>query len=332
MRKRAVLLVVLLGATWGGLAWYSRAPAPPRSGMVHATEIRIAAEIAGRVADVAALPGARVRRGETIATLDVPELAAQLGEARAAAAEAAADRDRNLSGARPEAVGVAEEAVRTAEAQLTLASEVEARIGALAAKDVASAAQHDESAAALAKAVAELARRRAELDAVRAGPTAEERALAEARVALAGATVAEIEARLAKARVLAPADGKIGIRVAEVGEIVGKGTPIATLIPDAGAWFGFTLREDRLAGLDVDRAVTLRAADGPIPARVVELRGLGEFATWRASRAVGEHDVNSLRLRLDPAPGTASPDAGRTVWLPEEATTRSPATEGQNTP
>lgn len=316
--RKGLFLLLAIGAAWGGLLWYGHVPPAERAGMVHATEIRVAAEIGGRIAEVAVAPGDRVRQGDILATLDVPELAAALAEARAAAAAAAAERDRILSGVRPETVGVAEEAVRTAEAQRTLAAEVEARIAALATRDVASRASQDESAAALAKAMAELAARQAELDAARAGPTAEERALAETRVALAEAQVAELDARLAKARIVAPAGGTIGIRVAEVGEIVARGAPIATLIPHAGAWFGFTLREDRLGGLDVGSEITLGADEAPVAARVVELRGLGEFATWRAARAVGTHDLNGLRVRLDPLPGASVPEAGRTVWLPPE--------------
>ena len=61
------------------------------------------------------------------------------------------------------------------------------------------------------------------------------------------------------------------------------------------------MREDRLRGLTVGGTATLTAADGrQIGARVVEMRPLGEFATWRAARAVGDHDLNSFRLRLDP--------------------------------
>jgi HlyD family secretion protein len=33
---------------------------------------------------------------------------------------------------------------------------------------------------------------------------------------------------------------------------------------------------------------------------VTELLPLGPFATWQAERAVGDHDRNTLRLRLDP--------------------------------
>jgi hypothetical protein len=43
----------------------------------------------------------------------------------------------------------------------------------------------------------------------------------------------------------------------------------------------------------------LTAKGNTIEARVTELRALGEFATWRAARAVGDHDLNSFFVRAD---------------------------------
>ena len=54
---------------------------------------------------------------------------------------------------------------------------------------------------------------------------------------------------------------------------------------------------------------------GASPARVTELRPLGEFATWRAPRAVGDHDLNSFRLRLDPVEAEDKLQPGMTVGL-----------------
>jgi HlyD family secretion protein len=51
------------------------------------------------------------------------------------------------------------------------------------------------------------------------------------------------------------------------------------------------------------------------PAIVTELRSLGVFATWQAERAVGDHDRNTLRLRLDPQDDAAGFEPGMTVWL-----------------
>ena len=135
------------------------------------------------------------------------------------------------------------------------------RAAALAGKNFASNQQLDESTASLAKAKAELELKRAEAAEASAGPTAEERALADARVALAEATVAKLQAQLDKTVLTAPVDGTIGIRVAEPGEIIGPGKPVMTL--DAGQpWFAFTLREDALHGLTIGTTVALSAQGG----------------------------------------------------------------------
>jgi HlyD family secretion protein len=51
------------------------------------------------------------------------------------------------------------------------------------------------------------------------------------------------------------------------------------------------------------------------PALVTELLPLGPFATWQAERAVGDHDRNTLRLRLDPQRDASAFEPGMTVWF-----------------
>jgi HlyD family secretion protein len=61
--------------------------------------------------------------------------------------------------------------------------------------------------------------------------------------------------------------------------------------------------------------VTADTAAGRVPGRVTELRPLGEFATWRAARAVGDHDLNSFFVRVDPIVPIEGIEPGMTVWL-----------------
>ena len=319
LRTRLIVAGVVVAVTAVAVAVLvpRHASAPPIAGMVRQTEIRIAPEITGRLASVEVHAGQAVRKGEVLAVLDNPELAASLGEANAAAASAKAERDRVFAGPRAEEVATLGRSVETAEANLLLAKQENVRAVTLAARDFASRQTLDESNASLAKAEADLALKRAQFAAAHAGPTAEERALADARVALAEATVADIGAKLAKLRLVAPADATVGVLVAKPGEIVPVGKPVLTLYVGSERWFAFTLREDSLGKLTVGSDVTLTTDDGRrIAARVSELRPLGEFATWRAARAVGDHDLNAFRLRLDPV--EAKDDGlqpGMTVWL-----------------
>lgn len=318
-RSRRGFAIILATASvitciaWDALAEQAKPPIP---GMVRQTEIHIAPETTGRLASVAVAPGQHVHKGDLLAILDNPELTAAVGEAKAAAASAKAERDRVYSGVRAEEVAIATQAVQTAEANLRLAQQQFDRASALAGKVFASKQTLDESTASLAKAKADLDLKRAQAAEASAGPTAEERALADAQVALAEATVAELQAQLDKTRLTAPTDGTIGIRVAEPGEIIGPGKPVMTMKADGQAWFAFTLREDDLHEIALGKTVALTVQDGrQIDARVTELRPLGEFATWRAARAVGDHDLNSFRLRLDPNGNAEGLEPGMTVWL-----------------
>jgi hypothetical protein len=55
-----------------------------------------------------------------------------------------------------------------------------------------------------------------------------------------------------------------------------------------------------------EHAIELMPAAGsaPINARIDEIVPRGEFASWRAARAVGDHDLNTFVIRADPV-GTA---------------------------
>ena len=153
--------------------------------------------------------------------------------------------------------------------------------------------------------------------AAQAGPTREQRAIADAQVKAAESALAVLERQLDKTILRAPADGVVSVVVAEVGENLLAGEPVLAIeVPDK-RWLSFNAREDRLQGLTVGATVEVARPGGkpPTPAVVTELLPLGPFATWQAERAVGDHDLNTLRLRLDPQRDAAAFELGTTVWL-----------------
>ena len=117
----------------------------------------------------------------------------------------------------------------------------------------------------------------------------------------------------------APTSRVVAIRVTEAGEAVVAGEPVLTMVPSNGLWFGFNVREDALRGIAVGSSVPspcVRAlALKPSARRLVGMRNWGEFATWRAARASGDHDLNTFFLRLDPDGPVHNLAAGQTGWL-----------------
>lgn len=316
-----IALVILAGAAVAaGAFFYEHPPAPaaptPAAGMVRRTEIRLAPEVNGRLMQVSVAPGQHVAKGDLLAVIDNPDLVAALGQARAALEAARADRANVYAGVRAEEIDIAAGAVETAQANLLLAQQQNTRVVALKQRGFNSGSQLDESNASLAKATADLDLKRAELAADKAGPTAEVRALADAKVALAESAVADAEATLTKTRLLAPQAGTVGTVVAEIGEVLTPGKPVVVLVPEERPWTSFVMREDELRGLTIGSRISLSTGGaGPFEAVVSEMRPLGEFATWRAARAVGDHDLNSFTLRLDLAGEVPGLEPGMTVFL-----------------
>ncbi len=263
-----------------------------------------------------------MRKGDVLVTLSSPDLAAAVEQAKAALASANANRANVYAGVRREEIDTAAQDVRIADANLALAQQQHERAAKLAAKDFASKQQLDQATEALGSAEADLSQVQAAYAQSKAGPTKEERAIADAQVAYAEATLANIEAKLDKTTLSAPVDGVVTLLVAEPGEVVSPGQPVLTIAPANERWFTFTIRENLLAGLTVGSPVRLLAANGDrIDAKVTELRPLGEFAVWRAARAVNDHDLNSFLLRADPDQEVRSVEPGMTVWIDRSSST-----------
>jgi HlyD family secretion protein len=98
----------------------------------------------------------------------------------------------------------------------------------------------------------------------------------------------------------------------------GNSNAVVTVVTQDGQqWLSFNVREEYLSGLAIGKTVgVMKHGDGgAIKSAVTELRPLGDFATWQAERVIGDHDRNTLRLRLDPERQTAGLEPGMTVWI-----------------
>lgn len=308
--------VLLVAAGVGGYFLWRPGPAPSVVGVVRTTEVRIAPEVAGQLATINVQKGGRVRAGDVVAELSAIELSAAVVQARAALDAASAQRDHVYAGVRAEEIAALASAIDKAKSGLDYAQSELARKAQLVPVNAASQQDLDQADHDVATARADVAEAQANHAAAVAGPTREERAIADAQVKAAAAAVAVLERRLEKTTLRAPADGFVSVIVAEVGENVRAGQPVLAIAATDKQWLSFNAREDMLHGLTVgDKVEVARAGGEPRPAMVTELMPLGPFATWQAERAIGDHDRNTLRLRLDPEGDPTGLEPGMTVWL-----------------
>jgi HlyD family secretion protein len=316
--KRATVVVIALALVAGILIYSARRSGSAAAivGVVRATEVRVEPEADGQLVSIAVKRGAHVHAGDVLAKLSAVELTAQADQARAALASATATRNNVYAGVRREQVDSLKAEIAKANARLEYVQAQLTRTSTLARQSFESQQALDQAENDAASAGADVAEAQANYDAAVAGPTREERAIADAQVQAAAAAVAVLERRLEKMVLRAPADGVVSVIVAEVGENMRAGQPILMVEAAGEQWLSFNVREDHLSGLTIGATVGVarNGAGGAVKTVITELRPLGTFATWQAERVIGDHDRNTLRLRLDPKGKPAGLEPGMTVW------------------
>lgn len=319
LRPAPLVAILLALVAAGALLYVMRYSAPPAAivGVVRATEVRVEPEVNGQLVSISVEKGARVHADDVLARLSAVELTAQADQARAAFAATLASRNNVYAGVRREQVDSLKAAIAKASARLDYVQAQLTRTSTLARQSFESQQVLDQAENDVAAARADVAEAQANYDAGVAGPTREERAIADAQVQAAAAAVTVLERRLDKMVLRAPVDGTVSVIAAEVGENVRAGQPILMVEAAGRQWLSFNVREDHLDRLAMGNTVKVmqNGADGATNAVITELRPLGIFATWQAERVIGDHDRNTLRLRVDPEaePGGLAP--GMTVWI-----------------
>jgi len=183
-----------------------------------------------------------------------------------------------------------------------LAEKTFARVERLHADGVLPTQRRDEAEANLVTSRDAEEAARATYDMAVNGARREDKAAAAATVDRANAAIAEVEAFRAETTLTAPVAGEVYRKHVEVGELVGAGYPIVTIVDLTDVWVTFNLREDRLAGLAIGDRLTARV---PALGREIELAvsfiaPQGDFATWRSTSAQGGFDLKTFEMRARP--------------------------------
>lgn len=309
-----VLLTLLTTAIIIGLCL--PAHEPTLQGQLETTDYRVATKVPSRVVRLRFAEGDRVRRGDTLVWLSAPEVVAkeQGVEAMQQAAEAS---DRLLKeGTRKEQISATYHRWQQAEAQAGICEKTYCRMENLYAQGVVAEQQRDEARAAHDAAVAQAEALHQQYQMALSGARHEERMASRARVRTAAGQTGMVKAYVDETVLTAPQDGVVTEVFVEPGEIVGSGAPIMNVETDE-AWFTFYFTEDKLQGIDYGSLVRVwRPATGDtVVARITRINNAGNFATWKATRALEDLDLKVFDVRATPMRKTKSPHGGESAVL-----------------
>jgi HlyD family secretion protein len=234
---------------------------------------------------------------------------------RLRAERAGADAQLRLiqAGSRTEDISQAQAQVDAASAEVT-AIEAEVRAGeldlqrfeALLAKNAGSRKQRDDAqtrvdvARERQRAAAERVRAAREtLARLRAGARREEIDAARARVAVVEAQIATVEKTVADAHVTAPVAGVVTQKLADAGEVVARGTPLAVIADLDRAWANIFVPEPVVPRLALGQDAIIRTdAGGPaIQGKLTYISPRAEF-TPRNVQTAEERSKLVYRIKV----------------------------------
>lgn len=248
MTPRTLTSVVLTAAVLAAPACRRTQPFDTihASGHIEATEVRLAAKIGGRLAELTPREGDRVTAGQIVARIDAVDVANDLARACAEAEVAAARLALLRAGTRKEDIARAEAELARVEADLAGTRIDLDRIEGLASRGTATTKARDDIRTRVNILGKAAAAARAEVDKAHAGPRREEIAQASAQEAAANAAVATLEQRVADCTVTAPRNGAITQRAAEPGEIQPPGGLLLVLTDVTNPWLEVWVDEPSL--------------------------------------------------------------------------------------
>jgi HlyD family secretion protein len=284
-RFALVLLILGLAALGGGYWWQHRPPGLPPgiasgNGRLEADEIDIDTKFAGRIARLFADEGDMVKRGQAVAVMDTRDLQAQLKQYEALVRQARRALDQATANyAQQQAV-------------VTLARQEVDRTSYLVPRGYATQQTLDQQRQALDSALATL--------------NADAAAVGAATHALEAAThqVELYQVNIADNTLVAPKDGPIEYRVANVGEVLPAGGRVFTMLDASYVYMDIYLptAEAGRVRIAAEARIVLDAYPGRvIPAKAVFVASQAQF-TPKTVETKEERDklMFRIRVRIDP--------------------------------
>ncbi|HVO27817.1 MAG TPA: efflux RND transporter periplasmic adaptor subunit [Candidatus Margulisiibacteriota bacterium] len=284
-RRAGVILAV--GIVVGAVVWWRWMAVREQanraiggSGIIEVTEVDVAFEVPGTIAERYVDEGALLDKGEPIARLDDKEYRLQVDRATAAQAAAEARYRLLLKGPRGQEIDQALAAVEAADTEFETQQREYARAKALYDRQVVSRSEFDKVNSTFTEARSRRDRAYAQLDMLKEGYRTEEVEEGRARLREAEKALALAELNLGRCQLFAPVAGRVLSKNREAGETVPAGASIVTLGDLNRPWLNLYIGERDLGkvSLGMKAEVTVDSFPSqPFPGKVTFISDKAEF-------------------------------------------------------
>lgn len=296
-----VVIIVVAAVAIIGFLCLNR-PDEVIEGQVEGTTVRVSGKLAGRVVELYVQEGDTVVAGDTLVHIHSSFVDAQLQQAKAME-EAAKAMDRKVDqGTRSQLINAARDLMNQAEVAVTITKKTYDRMENLYKEGVVSEQKRDEAQAAYNAAIAQHAAAKSQYELALAGAQKEDKESAAAMVTASGASVSQVESLLEDSYLVAPCSGTVDQIFPEPGELVALGAPIMNILKNE-RHVVFNVKEELLPDFEMGQEFKVfmpGMKNKEVALKVFYIRDMGTYATWRATKNVGDYDSRTFEIKARP--------------------------------
>lgn len=304
MKRKSALLISLVAVFT--LHSCKNDPITPYRGKVKYEVISVSSKMAGRIDKIYVEEGQRVKKGDTMALINLPEVNAKLMQAEGAITAAQGQLNLAFNGATKEQLRQIESQLNSGKAQMEFAQESYNRLRNMYQDSLVSLQQFDEVKMKLQMAKAQVDALEAKRDEIQLGARSEQIEQAQGQLDRALGAKNEVQSASDEQYVIAPADMSVETISLEEGELLTPGYTLFNGYKTQNIYFRFTIPESRIYEFEVGEALTLvnPYTQEETQGKIVAIKQLAQYADITSTAPLYELSEAIYELKVVPTSDT----------------------------
>ena len=271
-------------------------------GKVKFETISLSSKLGGRISKIYVSEGQDVKKGDTLAYIDIPEVIAKMMQAEGAITSAQGQLNMAFNGATSEQLSQIDQQLNSGKAQLVFAQESYNRLNNMYKDSLVSKQQLDEVKMKLSMAQAQVDALTAKQLEVRKGARAEQIEQAQGQLDRALGVKEEVSSAFNEKYIIAPADMSVETISLEEGELLTPGYSLFNGYKKSTVYFRFTIPESKIYDFKPNQSLTLvnPYTKEEIPAKIIAINQLAQYADITSTAPLYGLDESIYELKVVP--------------------------------
>lgn len=274
----------------------------PNRGKVKFETISVSSKLAGRIDHIFVEEGQSVKKGDTLALINIPEVHAKMMQADGAITAAKGQLNMAANGATLEQLNQIEGQLNSGKAQLEFAQESYNRLKAMYKDSLVTLQQFDEVKMKLNMAKAQVSGLEAKRDEIKKGARSEQIEQAKGQLNRALGAKEEVISASHEQYLIAPADMSIETISLEEGELLTPGYTLFNGYKTNSVFFRFTIPESKIYDFEVGKELLISNpyTKKETTAKVLAIKQLAQYADITSTAPLYQLSESIYELKVVP--------------------------------